>query len=618
MPSQQFTLARKFQAASNGKIYIGQIDKDPTIPENQIQVYLENEDGSTIPVAQPIIINQAGYPVYNGQIAKFVTVEGHSMAVYDSYGAQQFYYPNVLKYDPDQFSSWAKPIINKINARSGEVYVTDYLNSTASFSDAVQLAIDNANADDGDISGNKVVLPSGKFKITKRIFIHEKDGLNIVGSGDGATILEVDSLLTNEEPDNIKALNGSYRGYKYSSDVAQAIFVITARRITQNLAPQAWNGAAWRLNIDGFSIECKGSAYKKVATIYAPEVGLSSIANMTSSGVRAWLECADLYSMNLNCINIKDCVIPVAHGIGDIRRGTSVNLQRCNTMKTEYGWSFGNLSYSSWNNVACDEWATGYIGSDIKHFAYDFDNCQIVMNGCGCESGSGTAFGTINFANGSCITTNDCVFIGGKASSISVSDYQSFVTGVDTVWDINCTSIVQGASVHAKIKVSGGAIVNINSAFKKNTYAGGFVKFTDFITDDDKSTVNLNCSYSSLLSLGKSANTLITSSGLRVSFDKIEVDTVGVITSPSTDRASIPFSGTYRIDAFIDCTSTQEQSLNLFVNDVVIATLPIKNVYTFSKVLKLNRNDVISLRAPSSMPAQITVNKQTSLSILKI
>ncbi|MTC37596.1 hypothetical protein GKR70_03445 [Providencia alcalifaciens] len=102
-PSQLFTLARKFQAASNGKIYIGQIDKDPTIPENQIQVYLENEDGSTIPVAQPLIINQAGFPVYNGQIAKFVTVEGHSMAVYDSYGALQFSYPNVLKYDPDQF-----------------------------------------------------------------------------------------------------------------------------------------------------------------------------------------------------------------------------------------------------------------------------------------------------------------------------------------------------------------------------------------------------------------------------------------------------------------------------------------------------------------------------------
>lgn len=104
-PSQLFTLARSFKANANGKIYIGKIDTDPVNPENQIQVYVENEDGSHVPVSQPIIINAAGYPVYNGQIAKFVTVQGHSMAVYDAYGAQQFYFPNVLKYDPDQLSS---------------------------------------------------------------------------------------------------------------------------------------------------------------------------------------------------------------------------------------------------------------------------------------------------------------------------------------------------------------------------------------------------------------------------------------------------------------------------------------------------------------------------------
>lgn len=103
MPSQLFTMARSFKAVANGKIYIGKIDTDPVNPENQIQVYVENEDGSHVPVSQPIIINAAGYPVYNGQIAKFVTVQGHSMAVYDAYGAQQFYFSNVLKYDPDQY-----------------------------------------------------------------------------------------------------------------------------------------------------------------------------------------------------------------------------------------------------------------------------------------------------------------------------------------------------------------------------------------------------------------------------------------------------------------------------------------------------------------------------------
>lgn len=102
MPSQLFTMARQFKAASNGKIYIGLIDTDPKNPANQIQVYLENEDGSHVPVPQPIVINAAGFPVYNGQVAKFVTVQGHSMEVLDSLGARQHYFPNVLKYDPDQ------------------------------------------------------------------------------------------------------------------------------------------------------------------------------------------------------------------------------------------------------------------------------------------------------------------------------------------------------------------------------------------------------------------------------------------------------------------------------------------------------------------------------------
>ncbi|MGJ0636858.1 phage tailspike protein [Xenorhabdus bovienii] len=102
MPSQLFTMARSFKACSNGMLYIGKIDTDPTIPENQIQVYMERENGDLVPAPQPIIINAAGYPVYAGQIAKFVTVEGHSMAIYDSYGVQQFYFQNVLKYSPDR------------------------------------------------------------------------------------------------------------------------------------------------------------------------------------------------------------------------------------------------------------------------------------------------------------------------------------------------------------------------------------------------------------------------------------------------------------------------------------------------------------------------------------
>jgi len=105
MPAQLFTLARSFKANANGKIYIGQPDTDPTNPANQIQVYVENEDGSHVPVPQPIIINSGGYPVLGGQIKKFVTVQNYSMAIYDAYNAQQFYFKDVAKYDPDQLRS---------------------------------------------------------------------------------------------------------------------------------------------------------------------------------------------------------------------------------------------------------------------------------------------------------------------------------------------------------------------------------------------------------------------------------------------------------------------------------------------------------------------------------
>lgn len=142
MPSQLFTMARSFKAVANGEIYIGKIDTDPVNPENRIQVYVENEDGSHVPVSQPIIINAAGYPVYNGQIAKFVTVQGHSMAVYDAYGAKQFYFPNVLKYDPDQFE---QRFLAQIASPDGGGLV-GYQNPQSKIVETLKIALDKINA----------------------------------------------------------------------------------------------------------------------------------------------------------------------------------------------------------------------------------------------------------------------------------------------------------------------------------------------------------------------------------------------------------------------------------------------------------------------------------------
>lgn len=191
MPSQLFTMARSFKAVANGKIYIGKIDTDPVNPENQIPVYLEREDGKHVQVEQPIVINSAGYPVYNGQIAKFVTVQGHSMAVYDSYGTQQFYFPNVLKYDPDQFrSELALPsgasligVQPQGTLAEMQLYVTPdqfgtYVDENTDFTTAIKSAIDYAAANQGIyVRGTEKTYGTGMLEVTlgcKRI-----DGLKL-------------------------------------------------------------------------------------------------------------------------------------------------------------------------------------------------------------------------------------------------------------------------------------------------------------------------------------------------------------------------------------------------------------------------------------------------------
>ncbi len=168
MPSQLFTMARSFKAVANGKIYIGKIDTDPVNPENQIQVYVENEDGSHVPVSQPIIINAAGYPVYNGQIAKFVTVQGHSMAVYDAYGAQQFYYPNVLKYDPDQLEQ------NLISSTGSQLIGTNHRGTLQLDLDAIDRRPDGyANSIQAVLSNGQDVQISDAQTIDSRITIND-------------------------------------------------------------------------------------------------------------------------------------------------------------------------------------------------------------------------------------------------------------------------------------------------------------------------------------------------------------------------------------------------------------------------------------------------------------
>lgn len=103
---QLFTSARAFRSLANGRIYVGEPDTDPTIPSNQKVVYLSNENGDIIPMQQPLIINAGGHVVYNGQLARKITTDGnYSMAIYDAYGSQEYYFEDMSRLDPEVFLS---------------------------------------------------------------------------------------------------------------------------------------------------------------------------------------------------------------------------------------------------------------------------------------------------------------------------------------------------------------------------------------------------------------------------------------------------------------------------------------------------------------------------------
>lgn len=117
-PFRPFTLPTQFKAVFNGYIYCGTVDAvDPSV--SQVQVYLVNESGDKVPVAQPLRTNAGGFLVYNGQPAKFVTNSNHSLLVRDSLGNQLWYAPNMAEIDPAAASFLAIEALRRSYAEAG-------------------------------------------------------------------------------------------------------------------------------------------------------------------------------------------------------------------------------------------------------------------------------------------------------------------------------------------------------------------------------------------------------------------------------------------------------------------------------------------------------------------
>lgn len=83
-----------------GGIYVGNVDTDPTIPINQKQITLKQEDGTTVEVPQPVNTGAGGVPLYNGSPVEILVEGSYSLAVLNQQGAQVYYSSSVGSGDP--------------------------------------------------------------------------------------------------------------------------------------------------------------------------------------------------------------------------------------------------------------------------------------------------------------------------------------------------------------------------------------------------------------------------------------------------------------------------------------------------------------------------------------
>lgn len=487
MPSQLFTMARSFKAVANGKIYIGKIDTDPVNPENQIQVYVENEDGSHVPVSQPIIINAAGYPVYNGQIAKFVTVQGHSMAVYDAYGAQQFYFPNVLKYDPDQFSNIAN---SKFELSYFEKMQGVSFESGATITTRNQAL--KFNTEDSYYMWNgalpKVIptasTPSGTGGC----------GISAWVKLDDATV-RFSTGLSYTTDDIIKALNdvGKAQAFGYVEVPSTGLKITSLSKLSSINQGMAFIGSSYETrgyfhktgnskislsNQDPNSptavVDCvmyvdpewiDGSAYPQKSIIeniailgdqenecgiYILQGGGYTLRNIDAHHVLYGLRMGDVWLTTIDKL----------HTTGAIRQdsGTSTTYINCwakGTAGLRGAHHLENVSYSNWIGCASDGAVNG---------AYYFKNTTGVMNGCGAEVASVTSPNTglaLTFDSGNKITVNNFQYRPLASDEIAI-----ITIGDNNLIDINgFNSNVGVAYESADIYVYGdGSIINVSSS----------------------------------------------------------------------------------------------------------------------------------------------------------
>ena len=84
--------------------YFGIVGRDPELEENRKIPYALQEDGSAVPMEQPLTGSAGGVPVYNGSPISLAVNGSYSLKILDKDGVQKYYFPHVDAVNMQGFS----------------------------------------------------------------------------------------------------------------------------------------------------------------------------------------------------------------------------------------------------------------------------------------------------------------------------------------------------------------------------------------------------------------------------------------------------------------------------------------------------------------------------------
>lgn len=368
----------------NGSLYFGEPNLDPEIPANQIDVYGQQEDGTTVLLSQPIATGAGGVPVYSGSAITLLIDElYYSFKALDSYGVQVYYSENVAA-----VLTSGSPIIKTVDTFAD-------LEDTPAIADGVVVYLTQHTSD--GLGGGEFIADSGTVTSDNGTQINSATGgrywrrINYTyvtpemfgAIGDGI----VDDTSSVQASINYCVLNSKPL-------LPNATYLLTAQiTIPQNTSP----GSAYGITIQGGS-----STWSNVAVFYARHTQ-AAILNLKGAN-------------GCSISGIKLQSDPATYPKCGIVAGRDVNVDSCGWHNIRRVWIDGNFSVAGIYSIASEEniWSDIFIqitGGGAKYGFYSCINDALGVDSLPGSSNIANSINRLHIWNYQAISDSACVYL---------------------------------------------------------------------------------------------------------------------------------------------------------------------------------------------------------------